>query len=161
MDEFTPQQVVKGGTCWVDLAIDRGPKGLEIYVKTDPRVEAFVKALGNGYPDNVEIYGRSWFSLTPAVLEVHQLGRNLESSMYTLEAVAENFRASTEGPVNLSFLRIVGVGDPQGVRFGVTGPFSKTRIRELMGDIVKETRNLIRDYIVPVHLNLRISSQEV
>ena len=161
LEPLEPQRVVKGGICWFDLAIDRGPKGLEVYVKTDPRVEDFVKSLGNGKNESVEIYGRSWYSLTGKDLEIHQIERSLESRSYTLEAPAETFRSARDGRVNLSFLRIAGIGEPQGVRFGVAGPFSKSHVRELMSDVITETRSLIRDYIVPVHINLRISSQEI
>lgn len=162
MDILEPQSVVKGGVCWFDLAIDRGPKGLEVYVKTDPRVEDFIKALGSGKKDTIDVYGRSWFSLTQGKdLEIHQLERNVQSGTYTLDAVTEPFNSARDGRTNLSFLRIVGIGDPQGIRFGITGPFSKSHVRELMGDVINETRSLIRDYIVPVHINLRISSQEI
>lgn len=161
-DIIEPQKVMKGGVCWFDLAIDRGPKGLEVYVKTDPRIEDFIKSLGSGKKDSVEVYGRSWFSLTSGVeLEIHRLDQQLQVSTYSLDAVAESFKTSRDNRVNLSFLRIVGIGDPQGIRFGIAGPFSKSYVRELMGDVVTETRSLIRDYIVPVHLNLRITSTEI
>lgn len=161
MKELEPQRVVKGGVCWFDLAIDRGPKGLEIFVKTDPRVEDFVKSLGTGKKENVEIYGRTWYSLAGKPLEVWHMEKALLSSLYTLDGVTEPFKSPRDGRVNLALLRVVGVGSPEGARFGISGPFSKTHVREVMGDVINETRNLIRDYIVPIHMNLRISSQEI
>lgn len=155
------ESVIKGGVCWLDFAVTRGPKGLEIYIKMDPRLAAFIKSLGSGAKGNTEEYGRSWHSLTPGKsLEVYGMEQHVSSPTYTLDAVAEGFK-SRDGLVNLSFLRIVGVDEPQGMRFGVSGPFSKSYIREAMGDAIRETRNLIRDYVVPVQINLRISSQEV
>lgn len=161
MENIEPQRVVKGGVSWFELAIERGPKGLEIYAKADPRVEDFVKALGSGKTDGIEVYGRSWYPLAGKDLFIHQLERNLTSSEYTLDAVSESFKSQRDGRVNLSFLRIVGIGDPQGIRFGLTGPFSKTHVREMLTNVIGETRSLIRDYIVPIHINLRITSQEI
>lgn len=161
MEELEPQRVIKGGVSWFDIAITRGPKGLEIYLKTDPRIEEFVKSLGSGKKDTIDVYGRMWFSLTGKDLEIHQLEKNVQSGSYTLDAVSEGFKSQRDGRTNLSFLRIVGIGDPGGVKFGISGPFSKTHVRELMGDVINETRSLIRDYIVPVNITLRITSQEI
>lgn len=156
-----PQRVVKGGVCWLDITPSRCPKGLALYVKADPRIEDFIKSLGSGKKDTIDVYGRSWFSLTQGMdLEIHQIERNVQSDRYALDAVAESFR-SRDNRVNLSLLRIVGVGDPQGIRFGLTGPFSKPYIKESLQAIIAETRSLILDYIAPIHLNLRITSTEI
>lgn len=157
-----PQRVVKGGVCWLDVVPNRCPKGLALYVKADPRIEDFVKSLGSGKTDTIDVYGRSWFSLTSGKdLEIHQFERNIQSDRYTLDAVTEGFRSQRDGRVNLSFLRIVGIGDPQGVKFGILGPFSKPHVKESLQNIIAETRSLILDYIAPIHLNLRITSTEL
>src|SRR5688572_17884672 len=161
MDTFVePQQVVKGGVCWFEIGGERTRGGLKIYVKADPRVEDFVKTLGNGRKDSIEVYGRSWIPVAPSkVIEVYQMEKNLMSDSYTLSAPAETFKAPSCGRVNLSFLRIVGVSD--GLQFGMMGPYSKPYIRESFSDITREVRSLVRDYIAPIHINFRISSQEV
>lgn len=165
METLEPQTIVKGGATWFNIAIERGPKGLEIFAKTDPRVENFIKSLGAGKKDDVTLYGRSWHSLSGKPLEIHQIESQQKGQLgqvgYTLDAPAEGFQSQRDGCINLSFLRIVGIGDAEGIRFGISGPHSKTHVRELMTAVVRETRNLIRDYIVPIHVNLRITSTEI
>lgn len=161
MEDLEPQRITKGGVCWFDLAISRGPRGLEVFAKTDSRIEDFIKTLGSGKKDTVEVYGRSWYGLGPTDLEIHTIDRNIPNDRYTLEAVAEGWKSNRDDRTNLSFLRIVGIGSPEGIRFGVAGPFSRSFVKTVMADVIAETRNLIRDYIVPVHINLRISSTEL
>lgn len=156
-----PLQVNKGGVCWLEIGAGRGKLGVKLYVKTDPRVEDFIKSLGTGKKDGVEVYGRSWTPVSPnKALEIYQYSNGLQSESYTLDAPAETFRAPRCGRVNLSFLRIVGIGEPEGVSFGIVGPYSRPFIREALRDVTKEVRSLVRDYIVPFDINIRISSQE-
>ena len=155
-----PQRVMKGGVCWLDVTPSRCQKGLALHIKADPRIEDFIKSLGSGKKDTIDVYGRSWFGIEKE-LEIHQLERNVQSDRYTLDAVTEGFRSRNDGKVNLSFLRIVGIGDPQGVKFGLTGPFSKPYVKESLQTINAETRSLILDYIAPIHLNFRITSTEL
>jgi hypothetical protein len=157
------QEVIKGGKCCFELSIERGPKGLILFVRAMPEVENFIKSLCDGGVDPVEMYSREWFSVDVAKpVYIHRLERDIPtaSSSYTIAHPGEPLR-SKEGKYNISFLRIVGIGSPEGVTFGVAGPFSKEFIRIFMEGACKEVRTLISEYIVPVHINLRISSQEI
>lgn len=157
------EQLNKGGICWFELSIGRGRRGLDFYVKTVPEVENFMKALGAGKKEQVDAYGRDWFSLEEnGKLEVYQMDRELPPSpTYTLTSIAEPLRGAKSGKINLSFLRLVGISDPGGVKFGVAGPFSRSFAREISQTILAETRTLIRDYMVPINISLRISTQEL
>lgn len=157
-------ELMKGGECWLDLAPRRGPKGLVIHVKADPRIEDFARSLGNGTKGDIAGYGRRWFPVNPGIIEVYHMAEDFPATAYTLDAVGDELRPrrfAAGGRVNLSFLRVAGIGDPQGIQLGLTGPFSKPYVREMMADVVTETRSLIRDYVVPIHLNLRITSTEI
>jgi hypothetical protein len=161
-EQTEAEKVVKGGVCWFQIAAERGPKGLVLYVKTAPQVEEFVKGLGNGGKDGVDAYGRGW-SAAPGgePLEIHRIDKDLQNMSYTLNFPTIGFREEKMGRVNLSFLRIVGVGSPTGAKFMMNGPFSKQFVKENLAAATQEARSLIRDYIVPIHINLRISSQEL
>lgn len=161
MDIIEQVAIVKGGVSWFELSMNRGKKGLELYVKTDPRVEDFMKSLGNGGKDGLEAYGRDWFPLEKDMLHVYKIERSVDSKTYTLSLPAEPLRSLRDGKINLSFLRIVGIGDPQGIKFGVTVPISRSAAIDFSKIIITEVRNVIRDYIVPFNINLRISSQEI
>lgn len=167
--------VIKGGVCWFDLTLDRGKKGLEFFLRADPRIEDFMKSLGGASPlEAVEMYGREWYPTSGKPLLIYAMERDLPPSpTYTLSKPAEPFRnptsssreislnASASNRLNLSFLRLAGISNPDGFSFGVYGPFSEPYISQLSKEIVVEVRNIIRDYIVPVHINLRISSQQI
>lgn len=159
MDENI-EQVVKGGVCWFEFGLKRGLKGLEVSVKTLPEVEAFVKSLGDGKFDPVEAYGRSWYPLGHP-LNVYRLETDVQSAGFTLLNVTEGFKIYKTNKINLSFLRLVGIGSPAGVRFGTEGVHSRQFLKDIGVSIVNETRSLIHDYITPVHVNLRISSQHI
>jgi hypothetical protein len=63
------------------------------------------------------------------------------------------------GP-NISFLQFVGISSPGGVTFRMNGPYLDDTVRKISGGIVKGARKLIKDYIVPMRITLRIMSQE-
>ena len=158
--------VVKGGICWFELSIERGKGGLELFVRADPRIEEFMTSLSGGKKDGIDLYGKSWFPVGGKEIQVYRLETelpNLEETPrnYVLSHPAEDLEFPRNDQVNLSFLRFVGIGSPEGIRFGITGPFSKEYVRKLSSTILTEVRNLVKEFIVPIHINLRISSQEV
>lgn len=165
MSEINDQveRVVKGGVAWVELSLDRTFQGLEVYIKTLPQIEAFMKGLGDGRASALNAYGRSWIPTkggTP--LEVYGLDKTLSNPGFTIDGICEPLKPEKGiGKLNLSFLRFAGIGSPQGVRFIITGPFSRTFVHTVKDDILVQISTLIKDYIVPVHLILRISSQEL
>lgn len=154
-------KVMKGGTCWFEMSISRGKQGLTFYVKADPKVEEFFAGISGGQKESVDAYGRDWTQIGPEPLIVYGLAKALQSGKYTVSSPAEPLLMPKTGLINISFLRFAGISSPDGVQFGVVGPFSKDYIKELQKTMAQEIRNLIKDYIVPVNLNLRISSTEV
>jgi hypothetical protein len=153
-------QVVKGGVCWFNVAMNRTYLGTEVYIKTVPEVEAFIKSFGNGEYDNIDAYGRSWLPVGNSVLNVYRLNKDI-TGIFTINRVSEDFGDSPkDGRTNLSFLRLVGIGSPEGVRFIIVGPASKKYLRLLASEMTEAVKKLITDYVVPVHINLRISSLE-
>lgn len=158
-----PAVVMKGGECWLEISMERKLKGLEIWVRVDPRVEEFVKTLGEGDEGTevLETYGKSWVSGDPnKPIKVTRLNREINNANYNLDSVGTSLVQSRSGP-NISFLRFVGVGTPEGVKFIITGPVSRDYIRSIRENVLVAARQLFRDYIAPVHINLRITSTEL
>jgi hypothetical protein len=102
----------------------------------------------------------------------------LEGDSWTLEKIGEplihvpNPRAeavslrstpvdSNAKKTNLGFLRVAGISSPDGLKFGVYGPFSKDFIDNFGREIVRETRNFVQQYILPVRINLRIVTEKL
>lgn len=164
--EQETETLVKGGTCWFTMSINRGKDGLVVYVKTDPRIEALFAGMSGGSKEPVEAYGAQWYPIGEKKLEIHALLSDLQpSSTYVTSSPGEALTIPLKGSgterVNISFLRLVGIGSPEGVTFGIVGPFSREYIRDVQAKILKQVRNLIQDYVLPININLRISSQEV
>lgn len=155
------EQIVKGGICWVELSIGRTSKGLEVWVKAVPEIEQFCKAQSDSKKDGVEVYARGWISDKP--LEAYRFKANLAEQGYSLIYVGGSLdvQTSEDGRVNLSFLRLVGISEPEGVKFTVAGPFSREYLDRIGQGIIQQLRTFVRDYIVPVQVNLRISSTEI
>jgi hypothetical protein len=162
--EVLMDQVVKGGKTWFEVALGRNANGLTVYVRTDPAVEAFMKNLGNGKTDNVTAYSDTWASLDGSALLSYRVEKNFSpEGKFTLLNVGEPLRIgdTKTGKVNISFLRLVGIGSPSGVQFGITGPVSRQYVSDLKSSLVLSVKELIREYIAPIHIVLRVTSQEV
>jgi hypothetical protein len=165
MDQTT-ETLVKGGICWFTMSITRGKNGLIIYTKTDPRIEDFFQSLGQGQKEPPEAFGPDWYAINKP-LHVHGYYKALPTMPieYSVNMPGGPFTIRDKNRpievVNISFLRLIGIGSPEGVSFGVVGPFSRDYIRETQGKILRQVRNLVQEYVLPVNINLRISSQEV
>lgn len=156
------EEVTKGGECWLQISIDRRSKGLEVYIKADPRVEEFMASVSNGKFESLESYSRNWCGKDPLnPLKVYVLDRELTSNGYLLNNVCGNLIDGRTSNVNLSFLQFVGISNPEGIRFMISGPFQDEYVKGLIPKILTATRTLLKTYIVPIHINLRISSQEI
>ena len=154
-------EVVKSGVCWVELSLRRNHKGLTVWVKTVPEVEEFIRNSSHGNKDAMEMYGRGWVAND---LQVYRLDKPMGavSGNYNLTKVSEPMEgAPLGGGVNLSFLRFVGISNPLGVEFLIPEPFSQPYVTRISHQIVLECKHFVKDYIVPMEINLRISSQSV
>lgn len=156
---MTDLEVVKSGTTWLELSIGRNARGLTVHAKCVPELETFVKSLGSGQAMPASAYGRDWLPIDPYTsLQVYDLAK--PTGNFRLTKVSEPFM-SREGVLNLAFLRLVGLSSPEGVKFVIPGPAPKSFVTDLSADLLKNCRDFIREFLVPVHINLRISSQPV
>ena len=167
------ETITKGGVCWFEFSIKRGfshtepTRGLEIFIRTDPRVENLFSGLSkDNHPDRLTDpltdYSPHWRVLGPNPIQVYRVGNGPQGSDYTFDEVGNPIgKHPKTGKMNLSFLKFVGISNPAGITFEVTGPFSRQFILDLRRDIGPPMRNFARDYVTPIHVNLRISSQDL
>ena len=154
-------QVVKGGVTWLEISIGRTPKGMNIWVRSESMIEEFMKNLGDGHKDRLVDY-RGWVPFeSDKNLSLWRLNKDVISTTYALNNIGESFPLSGNGKVNLSFLRFVGISEPAGIKFLVPDPFSESYIRKLGPSIIQECKKFVAEYILPININLRISSHEV
>jgi len=161
-------EVTKGGVCFLEYSISGGGSGLDIWAKAEPRVESFIKSLSpSGRVDPIESYagGNRWIPKKGwGPLMIHSMEMELEANTYydlnapgsTLSGVGARGTS-----INLSFLRIVGLSLPGGIGFSVAGPMSSKYVKDYAQQFKTAVGMFIREYIVPVHINIRISSQEL
>lgn len=159
---------VKGENCWLELSLERNihktAKGLIVRAKADPRIEDFLKDLAAGEVEGVSLYGRYWHPVKPdGELKVYKIPKGSLQDMpgvhFNLPGAA--FRHTNDGTLNLSFLRLVGIGSPEGVRFELSGPTSVSFARAIAPEITRQTVSFVREYISPMVINLRIVGQDL
>lgn len=161
-------ELSKGGECWLQMTLERRSRGIEVWVKADPRLEEFIASLGiSGLgeekpdkPTEMSKLTTKWVSSDPdKKLYFYSIYKELRSEEYRLDIPGETLGV-IGGWTNLSFLRFVGIGT-EGVRFIVLGAYDRRYVKSICTEIIRSCRELIKDYIAPVHVNLRISSTEI
>jgi hypothetical protein len=108
------------------IVLSRTKDGVIFQIKASDFVENFMRSLGNGTLEEVELSGTAWGPLTQTSLKVYNASpeslTTMESQVrYQLSAPGSKLisGANYDGQVfyNLSFLRLVGISSPDGVRF--------------------------------------------
>lgn len=162
---------------WCDLNIKRGPLsgplrstiGLIVRISVDPSVEEFMKLSSTGKIQPVEAHGPSWVPLNNGEsLQVYATNKfNNGNPRYTLDHIGRPLLIDTRGVgdysqsiPNLSFLKLVGIGSPDGIAFGVAGAYSFDYAQTLKRVLLLEVQQFLRDYVVPLNINLKIYSSK-
>ena len=173
----------RGTSGMFDFAIGHGgraSKGTEITIKVDPVIEEFVRGLGDGTSRLLQS-GSLWYSIDPEKTEAYAFGNGEipapEFDGYALDMLNKPFvvESQNQGPqqpggniyaqtpgdvVNLSFLRLKGIGSNQGVKFGMRLIYSPSAMDHIKARVGRACRQLCRDYIVPVQMRLVIVNEE-
>jgi hypothetical protein len=145
----------------MQITLHRSAIGLSVHVKTHPAIEDFMRSLGDGLVKPVEIYGKSWISMpgSERSLEIYNMDRSLPYDMYRLDIAGRPMEQ--EGQLNMSFLRLAGTSEGNGVTFGVKGVYSLESLRNLRDKISASARQLYIEYLRPVDLTVTVSTQEM
>lgn len=148
---------------WIDLDLKRVLGGLEVWFKTDPRLEQFIKDLSTGRTDDLTAFGRTWVPVNPDVIKVYRVNNPVDATSYLLGNVGGEL-LDYNGPnvrANISFLQFAGSSDRNGSRFLITTPFNRTYVEAFNKKCMTAFRDILREYLVPIHVNIKISSQEI
>ena len=165
-------QVVKRGQIVTEVILHRSMKGVSLQVKTNPAIEEFAKALGDGESMDIKNYGRHWHPIGDTPLRVY----NHDPKLAKMEVITVDdssgkvaFRYDqpgqplydTNGFLNLSFLRLVGVSEGAGVAFGISGIYTLDSLRRIRDHISAAGRKFYIHYMRPVDVSVTISTQEL
>lgn len=164
---------------WFEISISRGPitgalrntVGLLVHVHADSAIEEFFRTQSGGQTNVVELFGQTWVSVEKGQqVEAYRCPKlpsnQFSLGRYTIEQVSRPLLTSNRDDglsqfnmVNLSFLKLVGISKPEGVRFGVIGAYSIDYIANLNRQLTAEVKQFLLDYITPVNVNLKIVSK--
>src|SRR3990172_9347751 len=157
-------------------SLSRSKAGFNVLIKTHPTVEEFMKNLGIGAEEVSPFnYGRHWSLPKGALRELtaYWLPEELNGILptdstrlfYRLDRLGQPLMLEGEARgipiVNLSFLRLVGIGDGSGVTFNVSGVSSRDGIRELAAQLKQAQRAFNLAYMKPITINITMSSTEL
>lgn len=172
--------VVKRGETCINVHLKRNMGGLQVTVKTLPQIEEFFRAASTGETSDCRSIGRYWASVhadTPLlaynladpipIIQIDQtkrarfdwLSRQLVTQGGNVADPDGRAIIGQQVDINLSILRLVGVGEGNGVTFKVKGVYSDPALdamQELLGEAGKRFYQL---YLKPVNLQVAIVTQ--
>lgn len=169
-----PEQVnvSKGGETKYRFNLNRSKMGLNFSIWAHPDIEEGFRLISEGtQPLEVGVFGRSWRSTQPLLA--------YDTSACVIKGGANDPRFSIDylgqplfipdgrgpgglgGVVNLSFLRLIGISEGEGVKFAIKGVvFGEEQITKLQIDIAEALKVFHRTFMKPINVTLFVTSQE-
>jgi len=167
------EEVVKRGDRYALFGLHRGynkpgaPQqeyvGFTFWIKALPLLEEFVKSLGTGDVTDASNLGRQWVALPeqPAI-QIYDLSRPVDLPGFTLNAPGQSFKMpdvrTGADTINLSFLRIKGISDMNGVKFGLKDLYPKSEAPIVKQAIGTALKRFCDEYLCPIDMTCTISS---
>jgi len=154
----------KGGVTPIEIGLQRTAAGVKVVVKTVPEVEAFMRDLGHGNTSDVALNGRYWRAVQKGQpIQAYSMTEPIDTSggaiPYRLDLLG--YPLNHDGYVNLSFLRLVGSSEGIGASFFLKGVYSLSGLRNMRDQLVPAAKQFYVDYMKPVDLIIKVSTQEV
>jgi hypothetical protein len=170
-------EISKGGVEQLQFQVRRGDKGLILFVKTHPDIEAFMRSLGSGEVYPTTKWSREWKRIGGDDLLAYDLTEKITlqpygtGQYYCIDRVGgapwesriitqAGRNVNLDGVVNLSFLRLQGVST-QGVAFAFGGVYKSDEAIKFVEDIKQAARTFYLNYLKPVNVIVTLSTQEV
>lgn len=176
-------KVVKRGETVINITFRRSMGGLTLAVKTHPLVEEFFRNLSTGEQSDVRAAGRYW---QPLDKDARLMAYNLAEAIPILQVDAKRRvrfdwlgrhlispQDATRGPeggelggraantdINMSFLRLAGIGEGAGITFTLKGVYSDGAIQEMNDHLAEASKRFYQTYMRPVNLNIQIVTSE-
>lgn len=173
--EATAAVVKRGETCII-TTLSRTALGLSMRVKTHPAVELFMRGLAaeDATPMEVALSDRYWVPIGKQPLLAYRLAQILPpvinpvtgGPLFALDRLSRPLIDTEDGrlgdvPVNLSFLRLIGISEGAGVSFQIRGVHSLDSLRLMQDRLQHAQQQFYINYIRPVNLSVITSTQEI
>jgi hypothetical protein len=171
-EETILAEVKKSGEMPIIVGLSRHKAGLKLQVKGLPIVEDFFRDFAQGEVQPVVNHARHWYPVSGKPLMVYALPKSLgqmvadDDTRFTLDKVGNPLLIQTHADrpdtsLNLSFLRLVGISEGDGVAFTVKGAMDLEETRRLAQRIMLASRRFFIAYMRPVNINVFVSTQEM
>lgn len=167
--QITEKAVVKQGEELLRIGITRINKGLAITTKSAPTLEAFVASLSGGQIlecPAVSSTDRKWEVPTGSKLYalpdvgVGHAGVMRAASPFRMDRWGYDLLLEGSMP-NLSFLRLKGLSEGDGVTVIVRGVYSLEKVRETLQALHGATKSLYLQFIRPINCELTVVATEL
>lgn len=183
LNEDIGLNIRKNGESCISMILRRNMGGLTLSVKTHPNVEEFFKNNSASDHYDVRAAGRHWSGLDKeAPLYAYQIvdpipiiqldtQRRVRFDKLGTQLILVTNAGDRDQPlptglnarfcdINMSFLRLVGIGQGDGVTFNIRGVFSDRSIESLRDDIADAGKKFYQTYMKPINMNVSIITQE-
>jgi hypothetical protein len=159
----------------IRLVLSRTKDGVVLSVKTNPTVEAFMRALGDGTMQDVNTWNNKWATLPgdkPLMIwnaDVNTITEMSNGTRYRLDSPGSKLEFppdyGNQSIYNLSFFRIVGASEGDGVRFLIKNTvIGKDGLLDMRDKLISLSKQLYVDFIRPVEASgfiYQTATQEV
>lgn len=149
------------------LRITSGLKGLKVWFKTSPELEAALQ----GERQPLLAFGRGW--VTAPTAEVYRLDPSLggrqatrtNGSGYHLDLPARELiirdgdYEDAPSVVNISFLRLVGSSADEGIEFTIAGVHSEAAVRSTSKLLIDAVKDFYLMYMKPVSITMTLEER--
>ena len=165
---------IKKGESLIQIIMNRSKLGVKLHVWVHPSVEALMQQMhGELELINPTTFGRMWKAIGTEPLQAYWIDQTVFNGplvtnnglMYRLDKLgcAINLTDTTTGKscINLSFIRLKGISEGQGVSFYVNNVMSTDAAREAANNIKLAMASFFISYMKNITFAITISSQEL
>ena len=147
--------VVVGGETVLSMGLRRTDDGIDIHVTASPKIEAFFKRWSGGLQEDSRTYGRMWTSKDPLKLWSFPRDGTIRD-IYTLWYPCGPLEE--DGQLNMTFLRMVGISEPGGIRYTCEQVASTESLEKVCFQMKRAGRRFYSEFIEPVHMQVNITT---
>jgi hypothetical protein len=142
----------------------RHDRGVLVNVKLDPSIEAFFRRWGGDIKEPVTYHGPIWTPVKPKIdpsLEVWNYNPTSDDEPPPYSLYRAGYPLIENGQANISFLRLVGAGTPDGVSFVCDMVVSRPELERTANKLIRASELFYQEYIQPVGLRLSVKTEEL
>lgn len=144
------------------IKLRRGRDGIHLNIRVSPDVEGFFRKWSGEIHDPVYTFGRMWSGENLRVWGFRPPNENgmenINPNPYTLGFVGGGL-TTEEGTINLSFLRLVGASEGEGISLNLDTVMSFSALDRITQRMTHAIRSFYIDYLQPAEFESILESK--